>query len=83
MAQSTRDITHEQIEGEIRVKGVVDSDLGETGYEVLVYNKENQLMFQDIRKFNENAGFEFKIDITDPKWKKENSILLKLVYGIP
>lgn len=83
VAQSTKEIIYEQDYNEIKVKGIVDSDLGKTDYEVLVYNNENQLMFHDISKFNENADFEFKIDITDSKWEKEKSILLKLVYGIP
>lgn len=81
--QSTREIKYEQKENEIIVKGVVDSDLATTDYEVIVYNKDNELLFQKLSEFTKDAEFEMNIDISDSKWEQGNSILLKLVYGVP
>ena len=82
--QSTLDISYEIDDSEIlSVNGLVDSDLGTTGYEILIYDGNNNLVFQKIYSFESDASFDISIDTSSSIWDHDENYVLKLVYGIP
>ena len=67
----------------LRVSGTVDADLGTTGYEVLIFNSKNNLVFHKTNSFETDATFDIPIDISKSVWEKNEAYTLKLVYGVP
>ena len=81
---STLDISYEINDSEILlVNGLVESDLGTTGYEILIYDSKNNLIFQKVDSFELDATFDVSIDISSSVWDHDENYVLKLVYGIP
>lgn len=81
---STLDISYNVIDSEIlQVSGLVESDLGTTGYEILIFDRENNLIFQKLYSFEPDASFDVLIDVSSSIWKHDENYLLKLVYGVP
>lgn len=81
---STLDISYEIHDSKtLLVNGLVDSDFGTTGYEILIYDSNNNLIFQKVNSFNLDATFDVSIDISSSVWDHDENYTLKLVYGIP
>jgi len=81
---STLDISYDIIDSELlQISGLVESALSTTGYEVLIYDSKNDLVFHKLSSFESDASFDFSIDISDSIWSGNDDYLLKLVYGIP
>ena len=81
---STLDISYEIHDSDtLLVSGLVDSDFGTTGYEILIYDSKNNLIFQKVDAFELDATFDNSIDISSSIWDYDENYLLKLVYGIP
>ena len=81
---STLDISYEIHDSEtLLVSGLVDSDFGTTGYEILIYDSKNNLIFQKVDAFELDATFDNSIDISSSIWDHDENYILKLVYGIP
>ena len=81
---STLDISYEIHDSKtLLVNGLVDSDFGTTGYEILIYDSKNNLIFQKVNSFNLDATFDISIDISSSVWDHDENYILKLVYGIP
>lgn len=80
---STLDISYTISESEtLHVTGLVESDVAKTAYEVLIYDDENNLVFQKLDLFKPDASFDVFVDI--PTTLNPDEIyLLKLVYGVP
>lgn len=82
--ESTLDISYKIREGKVlEVSGLVDSDFANTEYDILVYNNQNNLVYQQGNVFNQDATFESSIDISKDRWEIEQDYTLKLVYGVP
>ena len=82
--QSTLDISYEIHNSEIlSIGGLVESDLGTTGYEILIYDSKNNLIFQKVYSFEPDSTFDVSIDISGAIWDYDENYVLKLVYGIP
>ncbi len=81
---STLDISYEINNSKmLSVKGLVESDLGTTGYEILIYDNSNNLIFQNLYSFEPDASFDIPIDISNSVWQQGENYHLKLVYGVP
>jgi plastocyanin len=81
---STLDISYAILNQNIlSIGGLVESDLGNTEYEMLIYDSKNNLVYQKIKSFESDSSFNEVIDISDSLWSKDENYLLKLVYGIP
>ncbi|MCV0409538.1 MAG: hypothetical protein K5783_01655 [Nitrosopumilus sp.] len=81
---STLDISYEILNQNIlSIGGLVESDLGNTEYEMLIYDSKNNLVYQKIKSFESDSSFNEVIDISDSLWDKDENYVLKLVYGIP
>jgi len=81
---STLDISYDVIDSNIlHVNGLVESDLGTTGYEILIFDSKNSLIFQKLSSFESDASFEISIDTSSSIWDHDENYLLKLVYGVP
>ena len=61
----------------------MDSDFGTTGYEILIYDSKNNLIFQKVDSFNLDATFDTSLDISSSVWGHDENYVLKLVYGVP
>ncbi|WP_246281993.1 cupredoxin domain-containing protein [Nitrosopumilus ureiphilus] len=84
MYQSTLDISYEtQNPDTLKINGLVESDLGSTGYEILIFDSKNNLVFQKVDSFKPDATFDEFIDISSYMWSHDKNYVLKLVYGIP
>ena len=84
MYQSTLDISYEINDSEILlVSGLVESDLGKTGYEILIFDSTNNLIFQKVDSFESDATFDVSVDISSVIWDHDENYVLKLVYGVP
>ncbi|MGY5149636.1 MAG: cupredoxin domain-containing protein [Candidatus Nitrosopumilus sp. bin_68KS] len=70
-------------ENTLSVGGLVESDLRNTEYEMLVFDSKNNLVHQNIQSFESDASFNQIIDISDSLWKKDENFTLKLVFGVP
>ncbi len=70
-------------ENTLSVGGLVESDLGNTEYEMLIFDSKNNLVYQKIQLFEPDASFNQIIDISDNSWKRDENYILKLVYGVP
>jgi len=82
--QSTLDISYEIHNSEIlSINGLVKPDLGTTGYEILIYDSKNNLIFQKVNSFEPDATFDVSIDISSAIWDYDENYVLKLVYGVP
>ena len=82
--QSTLDISYHVLDSEIlEIDGLVESELGNTGYEILIYDSENHLIFQKLYSFESDATFDVSLDVSSSIWKHDENYLLKLVYGVP
>lgn len=82
--QSTLDISYEIDDSEIlSVNGLVESDLGTTGYQILIYDSNNSLLFQEIDSFESDSSFDISVDTSSSIWDHDENYVLKLVYGIP
>jgi plastocyanin len=81
---STIDISYDVVDSEsLQFNGLVESDLATTGYEVLIYDSKNDLIFHKLSSFESDASFDFSIDISSSMWGSDDDYLLKLVYGVP
>jgi len=81
---STLDISYEIHDSEtLLVNGLVHSDFGTTGYEILIYDSKNNLIFQKVDSFEPDATFDVSIDISSSIWGHDENYVLKLVYGVP
>ena len=81
---STLDISYEILDDNmLSVKGLVESDLGNSEYEILIYDSEHRLIFQKGGSFEQDASFNTTINVSDSKWNKDEKYILKLVYGVP
>lgn len=81
---STLDTSYEILdENTLSVGGLVESDLGNTEYEMLIFDSKNNLIYQKIQLFEHDASFNESIDISDSLWSKNENYTLKLVYGVP
>ena len=84
MYQSTLDFAYDVDDTEIMtLSGVVESDLATTMYEILIYDSNNNLLFQKIGSFGTDATFDVSIDISSSIWKHDGNYVAKLVYGVP
>lgn len=84
MYQSTLDISYDVTDSEILIiNGLVESDLGNTVYEILIYDSKNHLIFHKLYSFESDAVFDVSIDTSSSIWKHDENYLLKLVYGVP
>ncbi len=84
MFQSTLDISYDIHNSEtLLVSGLVHSDLGTTGYEILIFDSANNLIFHKDYSFEPDATFDVSVDISSVMWKHDENYLLKLVYGVP
>ena len=84
MYDSTKDISYEiKNNDSLIVKGEVDFDLRTTTYEIMVFDSKNNLIFQTLDKFKEDATFEQNIDISNLIWSHDEKYTLKLAYGVP
>ncbi len=81
---STLDISYTISDSEtLLVNGLVESDLGTTGYEIMIFDSKNNLVFQKVDSFELDATFDDSIDISSSIWDHDENYILKLVYGIP
>lgn len=84
MFQSTLDISYNVTDSEILIiNGLVEPELGNTEYEILIYDSKNHLIFQKLYSFESDAIFDIPIDVSSSIWKHDEDYLLKLVYGVP
>ena len=84
MYQSTLDISYDVTDSEILIiNGLVESDLGNIEYEILIYDSKNHLIFQKLYSFESDSTFDVSIDISSSIWEHDENYLLKLVYGVP
>ncbi|EGG42607.1 Hypothetical protein Nlim_0492 [Candidatus Nitrosarchaeum limnium SFB1] len=67
----------------LEIKGNVDSELGTTQYEILIYNSKDYLIFHTVKSFTKDASFDVSIDTSSSIWAHDNDYVLKLVYGVP
>lgn len=82
--QSTLDISYEIDNFEtLMINGMVESDLGTTGYEIMIFDSKNHLIFQKIDSFESDASFSQSVDVSSSIWKHDENYTLKLVYGVP
>lgn len=84
MFQSTLDISYDVTDSEIlTINGLVEPEIGNTAYEILIYDSKNHLIFQKLNSFESDATFDISIDVSSSIWKHDENYLLKLVYGVP
>lgn len=82
--QSTLNISYEIDDSEIlSVNGLVESDLGSTGYEIVIYDSNDNFIFQKIDSFESDASFDISVDTSSSIWDHDENYVLKLIYGIP
>jgi len=81
---STLDISYDVINDEsLHITGLVESVLGTTGYELMIFDSNNNLIFQKQYSFESDASFDVFVDISSSIWDHDENYLLKLVYGVP
>jgi len=81
---STLDITYDVVNSEsLQISGLVEPDLGNTSYEIQIYDSKNNLIFDKLSSFEPDASFELFIDISSSIWDHDENYLLKLVYSVP
>jgi len=81
---STLDISYNVIDSEsLHISGLVESVLSTTGYEIMIFDSKNHLIYQDLSSFEDDATFDLSIDISSSIWDHDENYLLKLVYGVP
>jgi len=81
---STLEISYDVLDNEIlQISGLVESALGTTGYELMIFDSKNDLVFQKLSSFESDASFTESIDISSSIWDHDENYLLKLAYGIP
>ena len=84
MFQSTLDISYDVTDSEIlNIDGLVESDLGNTDYEILIYDSKNHLLYQKLDSFESDATFDISIDVSSSIWKHDENYLFKLAFGVP
>lgn len=84
MYNSTLDTSYEILdENKLSVGGIVESDLGNTEYEMLIFDSKNNVVYQKIQSFEPDASFNQIIDISESLWNKNEKYTLKLVFGVP
>ena len=67
----------------LEIKGNVDSELGTTQYEILIYDSKDHLIFHTVKSFSKDASFDVSIDTSSSIWTHDDEYILKLVYGVP
>jgi len=81
---STLDISYDVIDSEtLQINGLVESALGTTGYEIMIFDSKNDLVLQKLSSFESDASFSESIDISSSIWDHDENYSLKLAYGIP
>jgi len=82
--QSTLDISYDVTDSEIlTISGLVEPEIGNTEYEILIYDSKNHLIFQKLDSFESDATFDISIDVSSSIWKHDENYISKLVYGVP
>ena len=82
--QSTLDISYEiDNSGMLFVSGMVESDLGNTGYEIVIYDSKGNLVFQGLYSFEPDSSFDISVDTSSSIWDHDENYVLKLIYGVP
>jgi len=81
---STLDISYDVINSEsLQISGLVESVLATTGYEIMIFDSKNNLIYQKLSSFEPDATFDVSVDISSSIWDHDENYLLKLVYGVP
>lgn len=84
MPQSTLEFTSETNSDstEIVLEGKTHSDFAKTQYEIVIFDKNKNILYHDIGKFSDNSTLTNKIDSSSLLWNNPK-YTAKLIYGVP